>query len=153
MTYFYCRLYYKNNSNNFEDKNDYQELDDHTIHSHYNNDGDGNGENGGNNYIGERTLAVRVINDNWRLIREDLSRLNITPRNIKQFGKYRKLNLEIIYQISSNDQVKSYAELRQGSVIQRYQSHLEMFEVFRLKWPNEMEALRWNLVDEYTAYD
>jgi len=41
--------------------------------------------------------------------------------------------------------------MQTGSVIERDQSHLEEYEVFRARWPGEMERLRRPLADEWAA--
>ena len=87
-------------------------------------------------YIGERTVAVHVVKDNYRTCRDAVSAKGLTPRDYKRFGKYRHLWLEVIWQRASNDACKPY-ELRTGEVIERSQARLEEFEVFRTPWERE----------------
>jgi hypothetical protein len=81
-------------------------------------------------FLGERTIAAYVTKDNYRTIRDELVAQGITPREVRKFGKQRKLWLEVVWQRSSTDACKPY-ELKPGSVIERMQAHLEQFEVNR----------------------
>jgi hypothetical protein len=79
-------------------------------------------------FIGERTIAAYVVKDNYRSCRDELNNLNIVPKDLRRFGKYRRLWLELVWQKSSNEACKRY-ELKPGAVIERQQGHLEQFEV------------------------
>lgn len=79
-------------------------------------------------FIGERTIAAYVVKDNYRSCRDELNSLNIVPKDLRRFGKYRRLWLELVWQKSSNEACKRY-ELKPGAVIERQQGHLEQFEV------------------------
>ena len=87
-------------------------------------------------FIGERTIAAYVTKDNYKSSRNEIELLGITPKDIRKFGKYRRLWLEVVWQKSSNEACKKY-ELKPGSVIERQQAHLEQFEVFRCQWRTE----------------
>ena len=89
--------------------------------------------------------------DNYRSTRDEVARLGLSahPRDATRFGKYRRLWLEVIWTKSSNEAAKAY-ELKAGAVIERQQSHLEQFEVFRTPWP--LEGKRKRLVDEWDAF-
>ena len=101
-------------------------------------------------FIGERTIACNVVKDNYRTSRDALAASGITPADTKRFGKSRKLWLEIVWQRASNDACKPY-ELRVGDVVERLQSNLEQFEVFRSQWKGEGEASRRSLQDEWAG--
>ena len=79
-------------------------------------------------FIGERTIAAYVVKDNYRSSRDEVEALGTTPRDVRRFGKYRRLWLEVVWQRSSNEACKRY-ELKPGAVIERQQAHLEQFEV------------------------
>ena len=84
-------------------------------------------------FIGERTIAAYVVKDNYRSCRDEVQNLNISPRDLRRFGKYRRLWLELVWQKSSNEACKRY-ELKPGAVIERQQGHLEQFEVKSLRY-------------------
>lgn len=79
-------------------------------------------------FIGERTIAAYVVKDNYRSSRDEIQALGTSPRDVRRFGKYRRLWLEVVWQKSSNEACRRY-ELKPGAVIERQQSHLEQFEV------------------------
>ena len=81
-------------------------------------------------FIGERTIAAYVVKDNYRSSRDEILALGTSPRDVRRFGKYRRLWLEVVWQKSSNEACRRY-ELKPGAVIERQQSHLEQFEVSR----------------------
>jgi hypothetical protein len=87
-------------------------------------------------FIGERTIAAYVVRDNYRSSRDEIAAAGTSPKDVRRFGKYRRLWLEVMWQKSSNEACKRY-ELKPGSVIERQQAHLEQFEVFRCPWKNE----------------
>lgn len=88
-------------------------------------------------FIGERTFAAIVTKDNYRTSRDVLESRGITLQsNYKEFASYRKLWLEIVWQKSSNEAAKQY-ELKSGEILERFQNHLELFEVFRCPWKQE----------------
>ena len=99
-------------------------------------------------FIGERTIAALVCRDNYRLIRDNLVKRNITPLDTKEFPSTRKLWLEVIWQKGSTEACKRY-EVKPGEVIERVQGHLEQFEVFRSKW--KQESSRQSLLQEWNA--
>ena len=99
-------------------------------------------------FIGERTIAAYVIKDNYRSSRDEIESLGTSPKDIRKFGKYRRLWLEIVWTKSSTEACKQY-ELKPGSVIERQQAHLEQFEVFRCPW--RMDNLRKPLFQEWEA--
>lgn len=76
-------------------------------------------------FIGERAVAAHVLRDNYRTIRGPNSR-----------GKDRILWLEVIWEKASTDACQPY-ELKTGIVIERKESVLEQFEVFRTSWLQE----------------
>ena len=92
-------------------------------------------------FLGERTIACHVVRDNYRSARE-ASAAPLTP---KQFGRARRLWLEVVWHRASSEACKPY-ELRPGVVIERRQTHIDSFEVFRAVWVNE--ALRRPLREE-----
>lgn len=87
-------------------------------------------------YLGERTIAAYVSRDNYRTIRDALSTTGVEPRNHKKFGPHRKLWLEVVWQRTADEACKPY-DLKSGEVLERMQSHLEQFEVFRCAWKEE----------------
>jgi Ca2+-binding EF-hand superfamily protein len=100
-------------------------------------------------FLGERTIAALVTKDNYRSSRDAMLARNIAPgvgSNNKAFGGMRRLWLEVVWQRSSNEEVRRY-EAKPGEVIERLQSHLEEFEVFRVPW--RQENLRKSLVQEW----
>ena len=101
-------------------------------------------------FIGERTVACNVVKDNYRTSRDALAASGVTPADSKRFGRSRKLWLEVVWQRASSDACKPY-ELRPGEVVERVQSNLEQFEVFRSPWRGAGEASRLGLVDEWAA--
>lgn len=110
---------------------------------------------GGREYIGERTIAAYVIKDNYKLCRDELAARKVAPKESKKFGQYRRLWLEVVWQRSSWERaadisgaLKEY-ELTSGTVIERQQSVLEQFEVFRSPW--EMETNRKALGEEWES--
>ena len=84
-------------------------------------------------FIGERTIAAYVVRDNYRSSRDEILSLGTSPKDLRRFGKYRRLWLEVVWQKSSNEACKRY-ELKKGAVIERQQSHLEQFEVCIVWW-------------------
>jgi Ca2+-binding EF-hand superfamily protein len=100
-------------------------------------------------FLGERTIAALVTKDNYRSSRDAMSARNIAPgvgSNNKAFGGMRRLWLEVVWQRSSNEEVRRF-EAKPGEVIERVQSHLEEFEVFRVPW--RQENLRKSLIQEW----
>jgi Ca2+-binding EF-hand superfamily protein len=98
-------------------------------------------------FIGERTFAAIITKDNYRTTRDVLENKNIHLRNnYKEFSAHRKLWLEIIWSKSSTDLAKKY-ELKNGEILERFQNHLELFEVFRCPW--KQEAMRKSLPQEW----
>ncbi len=99
-------------------------------------------------FIGERTIAAYVVRDNYRSSRDEIARLGLSahPRDAAKFGKHRHVWLEVIWCKGSNEAARGY-ELKPGVVIERQQSHLEQFEVFRTPWP--LEGKRRRLMDEW----
>ena len=79
-------------------------------------------------FIGERTIAAYVVRDNYRSSRDEIHAIGTSPKDLRRFGKYRRLWLEVVWQKSSNEACRRY-ELKKGAVIERQQSHLEQFEV------------------------
>ena len=100
-------------------------------------------------FIGERTMACNVVKDNYRTSRDALAASGLTPTD-KRFGKSRKLWLEVVWQRGSSDACKPY-ELRPGEVVERLQSNLEQFEVFRSAWRGDGEAARRGLAEEWAG--
>ena len=86
-------------------------------------------------FVGQRTIAAHVMWDNYRSIKED-SAEGSAPLTKGLLKGNRKLWLEVIWCRSSNSSLKSL-ELQPGTVINRFQTHLEQFEVFRLPWLHE----------------
>jgi hypothetical protein len=99
-------------------------------------------------FIGERTIAAFVSKDNYRSRRDSLNSKKITPRDSRKFGEFRQLWLEVVWVRSSNDHCKQY-EVKVGEVLKRQQSHIEQFEVFRMKWKEE--KMRKSLNDEWNC--
>ena len=100
-------------------------------------------------FIGERTFAAIVTKDNYRSTRDLLESRQISlTSNYKEFSAQRKLWLEIVWSKASNDLARKY-ELRPGEILERFQNHLELFEVFRCPW--KQEALRKSLIQEWEA--
>ena len=97
-------------------------------------------------YLGERTIAAYVSRDNYRTIRDALTSAGIEPKNHKKFGTHRKLWLEVVWQRTSDEACKPY-DLKSGEVLERMQSHLEQFEVFRCSWKDEIN--RKSLQEEW----
>lgn len=95
-------------------------------------------------YIGERSIAAHVVRDNYRTAR-DAANGNLGD---KKFSKSRRLWLEVVWQKASSEACKPY-ELKAGVVIERIQSQIEKFEVFRVPWVEE--PLRRPLREELTA--
>lgn len=88
-------------------------------------------------FIGERTFAAIVTKDNYRSTRDVMASRNITiDKDYKQFTSLRKVWLEIIWQKSSTNVPNKY-ELKPGEILERFQNHLEFFEVFRCPWRHE----------------
>ena len=98
-------------------------------------------------FIGERTIAAFVSRDNYRTTRDVLSQKNLQPQD-REFSAYRKLWLEVVWQKGSTEACKKY-EVKPGEVLERIQSHLEQFEVFRVKW--KQEGLRQPLLAEWNS--
>jgi hypothetical protein len=101
-------------------------------------------------YIGERTVAAHVVRDNFRSGREGLIHSGVGS---EKFAKLRRLGLEVVWQQASSDACKPY-ELKSGQVVERVQSHLEQFEVFRCDWIQEktrrsLKIEYGDLVDSY----
>jgi hypothetical protein len=92
-------------------------------------------------FIGERTIVAFVAKDNYRTIRNLIGQTEI--------GQHRKLWLEVVWQRSSNDSCKPF-DLKIGEVLERQQSHLEKFEVFRSVWTQE--KLRKPLIEEWNSF-
>lgn len=101
-------------------------------------------------FIGERTMACNVVKDNYRTSRDALTEAGVTPSDSKRFGKARKLWMEVVWQRSSSDACKAY-ELKPGDVVERLQSNLEQFEVFRSPWKGDGEKMRKGLVEEWAG--
>lgn len=101
-------------------------------------------------FIGERTMACNVVRDNYRTSRDALTAAGVTPADSKRFGKGRKLWLEVVWQRASSEACRPY-ELKAGEVVERMQSSLEQFEVFRSPWKGEGEAQRKGLSDEWAS--
>jgi len=99
-------------------------------------------------YLGERTIAAYVARDNYRTIRDALATSGVEPRHHKTFGVHRKLWLEVVWQRTSDEACKPY-DLKSGEVLERMQSHLEQFEVFRCAWREETK--RKPLQEEWRA--
>lgn len=99
-------------------------------------------------YLGERTIAAYVARDNYRTIRDALTTAGVEPRNHKKFGPHRKLWLEVVWQRTADEACKPY-DLKSGEVLERMQSHLEQFEVFRCAWREESK--RKPLQEEWKA--
>jgi hypothetical protein len=99
-------------------------------------------------YLGERTIAAYVARDNYRTIRDALTAAGIEPRHHKKFGAHRKLWLEVVWQRTADEACKPY-DLKSGEVLERMQSHLEQFEVFRCAWREENK--RKPLQEEWKA--
>lgn len=98
-------------------------------------------------FLGERTIAALVTKDNYRSSRDAMVARNVSPNsNPKAFGGMRRLWLEVVWQKSSSEEVRKY-EAKPGEVIERLQSHLEEFEVFRVPW--RQDNLRKSLVQEW----
>eukprot|EP01033_Poteriospumella_lacustris_P002248 gene2248-1646_t len=98
-------------------------------------------------FLGERTIAALVTKDNYRSSRDAMTARNVSPNsNPKVFGGMRRLWLEVVWQKSSSEEVRKY-EAKPGEVIERLQSHLEEFEVFRVPW--RQDNLRKSLVQEW----
>ena len=94
--------------------------------------------------IGERTVAAHVIRDNYRTARDSYGDGFIT----KKFSKVRRFWLEVVWQSPSSEACKPY-ELRPGVVVERQQSSIEKFEVFRTPWIQEVS--RRSLVEEHVT--
>lgn len=99
-------------------------------------------------YLGERTIAAYVARDNYRTIRDALSAAGVEPKQHKKFGPHRKLWLEVVWERTSDEACKPY-DLKSGEVLERMQSHLEQFEVFRCAWREENK--RKPLQEEWKA--
>lgn len=84
-------------------------------------------------FIGERTLAAHVVKDNYKSARVSFGSKDLQPG---KFSRVRRLWLEVVWQKSSNESCKPY-ELKPGEVVERSQSHIEQFEVFRCPWIHE----------------
>lgn len=108
-------------------------------------------------YIGDRTIAAIVVKDNYRTGRDGIAAKNLVPRNHKKFGRCRHVWLEVIWQRASSEACKPF-ELKSGEVIERSQSVLEEYEVYRKPWKDEAKRIRldheWpSLVDCYRTSD
>ena len=99
-------------------------------------------------YIGDRTIAAYVVKDNYRTARDNIASKNLTPRNYKKFGRYRHLWLEVLWQQATTEACKPF-ELKKGEVIERTQSNLEEYEVYRVPW--KVEAQRMPLETEWAS--
>lgn len=101
-------------------------------------------------FVGERTVAAYVSKDNYRTIRSGGSSgsAGVDPHSGKKFATQRKLWLEVVWQRSSNEKCKPF-ELRPGEVLERFQAHLEQFEVFRGAWKHEKG--RMSLHEEWAS--
>lgn len=112
--------------------------------------------NGGNAqlgaYLGERTICVHVMKDNYRTLRKEERKGNLSMNDLtvgtSKFSKNRRLMLEVIWQRVSTDACRPY-DLKPGVTVERHQAHLEQFEVFRCKW--EQEEGRVPLVDDWNS--
>jgi hypothetical protein len=67
------------------------------------------------------------------------SSVNITMEDAKRVANLRNLWLEVIWQRSSNEACKPY-ECSPGTIIQRIQSKIEEFQVYRLPWATEVDG-------------
>lgn len=94
--------------------------------------------------IGERTVAAHVVRDNYRSARDSHG----DGFTLKRFSKVRRFWLEVVWQSPSSEACKPY-ELRPGVVIERQQSAIEKFEVFRAPW--SQETSRKSLVEEHVT--
>jgi hypothetical protein len=95
-------------------------------------------------YIGERVVAANVVRDNFRTEREQLTSSNA---GTSRFGRRRRLGLEVIWQRATPKEACKPYDLKAGQVVEKQQSHLEQFEVFRCAWAeeNKRKALREEL--------
>jgi hypothetical protein len=66
--------------------------------------------------------------------------VNITMEDAKRVSNLRNLWLEVIWQRSSTDACKQY-ECAGGTIIQRIQSKIEEFQVYRLPWVDEVGSM------------
>ena len=100
--------------------------------------------NGGNNqlgaYLGERTICAHVVKDNYRTLKKEERKGNLSPNDVtvgsSKFSRNRRLMLEVVWQRPSTDACRPY-DLKPGVTVERHQAHLEQFEVFRCRWEQE----------------
>ena len=108
-------------------------------------------------YIGDRTIAAHVVKDNYRTGRDGIAAKGLTPQNYKKFGRCRHLWLEVLWQQATTEACKPF-ELKKGEVIERGQSALEEYEVYRMPWKEELQRMsldgEWaSLEDNYRSCD
>lgn len=122
---------------------------------------DGKPESSGT-FIGERTIAAHVIKDNYKTVR-DILQVNGDPKGFTSgqlsanISKHRRLWLEVVWQKSKSPACKPY-EMKAGDIIERQQSKLESYEVFRCPWTQEEQRIpllkEWISLNEcYIAMD
>ena len=85
-------------------------------------------------YIGERTIAAHVVRDNYRTLKK--GKEGFISFGTSKFARSRRLMLEVVWQRASSDACKPY-ELKSGVTVERHQTALEQFEVFRCRWEQE----------------
>ena len=98
-------------------------------------------------YIGEYTMAAHVVRDNHRKIRDDPG----VAVGGGKFARRRMLGLEVVWQRGSNEACTKHA-LQTGAVVERLQSALEQFEVFRCTWIDEQQrsslGQEWGMLED-----
>lgn len=90
-------------------------------------------------FVGERTVAARVVRDNYRAIRKADGSL-----------AGRRLGLEVVWQTSTTNSCKPF-DLQPGAVMERAEASITQFEVYRTPW--EQELLRKPLHEERKLLD
>ena len=110
-------------------------------------------------FVGERTFAAVVVRDNFRATQRSATTTNTTTvsvsgeralrESVVREREPRRLWLEVVWQRASTERVRTHYALTLGEVVERQESNIEEFEVFRCQW--EEEPRRWSLARERDA--
>ena len=87
-------------------------------------------------YLGERTIAAFVTMDNHKTLKKANSSTSDQQLSLAKLLKSRRLHLEVVWQKVSSDACKQF-DLKPGVTVERSQSHLEQFEIYRCRWEQE----------------
>lgn len=88
-------------------------------------------------YLGERTIAAYVTMDNHKTLKKaHNSSSGDEQLSLAKLLKSRRLLLEVVWQKVSTDACRQF-DLKPGVSVERSQSLLEQFEIYRCRWEQE----------------